>query len=83
MIFILSVEIIAVSRIRSILHIDIVTLMRWLVVFTNRMKEYGWGYISMGKVLDNIKDKINMILDQPNLIHDKYFMMGMVDPLAA
>ena len=47
------------------------------------MKEYGWGYISTGKVLDKLKDKINMIVDQPELIHEKYFMMGMMIPWAA
>ena len=37
----------------------------------------------MGKVLDKLKDDLNMIVDQPKLIHDKSFMMGMMDPWAA
>ena len=36
----------------------------------------------MGKVLDNLKYDLNMIADQPELIHEKYFMMGMMDPWA-
>ena len=34
----------------------------------------------MGKVLYNIKDNLNMIVDKPEMIHDKSFMMGMMDP---
>ena len=54
MILISSVEIIAVSRIWSIMNITIVMPMRWLEAFTQKMKEYGWGYIYMGKVLDKL-----------------------------
>ena len=65
MIFLSSVDIISVSWIWSILHISIVVPMRWLAACTHKMKEYGWGYIYMGKVLDNLKDDLNMIADQP------------------
>ena len=82
MILISSFEIIPVSRLWSILHIDTVILIRWLAECTHKIKEYGWGYISMGKVLDSIKDDLNMIVYQPELIHDKSFMMGMMDPWA-
>ena len=37
----------------------------------------------MGKVLDNIKDELNMIVDQPEFIHETFFMMGMMYPWAA
>ena len=37
----------------------------------------------MGKVLGNLKDDLNIIVDQPELIHDESFMMGMMDPWAA
>ena len=63
-IFLFSIEIIAVSRLWSILHIAIVVLMRWLAACTHKMKEYGWGYISMGKVLDKLKYNLDMIVDQ-------------------
>ena len=46
------------------------------------MKEYGWGYIYTVKLLDKLKDNLNMIVYQPELIHDKYFMIGMMDPWA-
>ena len=56
--------------------------MRWLEECTHKMKDYGWEYISMGKVLVNLKDDLNMIIYQPELVHDKYFIMGMMDPWA-
>ena len=65
MILLSYVGIIAVSRIWSILHISIFMLMRWLEECTHKIKEYGWGYISMGKLLDKIKDNLNIIVDQP------------------
>ena len=37
----------------------------------------------MGKLLDKLKDNLNMIVDQPELNHEEYFMMGMMDPWAA
>ena len=57
--------------------------MRWLAVCTHKIKYFVWGYISMGKVLNKLKDDLNMILDQPELIHDESFMMVIMDPWAA
>ena len=37
----------------------------------------------MGKVLENIRDDLNIIVDQPELIHEKSFVMVMMDPWAA
>ena len=45
--------------------------MCWLAACTHKKKDDGWGYISMGKVLDNLKDDLDMIVYQPALIHDK------------
>ena len=65
MILLSSVEIIAVSRLWSILHISIVMPVSWLEECIHKIKEYGWGYIYMGKVLENIRDDLNIIVDQP------------------
>ena len=64
MIFLSSVEIIALSRLWSIIHISVVVTMRWLVECKHKMKDDGWGYISMVKLLENLKDDLNMIIDQ-------------------
>ena len=82
MILLSSVDIIAVSCICYILHTANVILMRWLAACTHKMKEYGWGYISMGKLLDKPKDNLNMIVDQPGLIHEESLVMVMMDPWA-
>ena len=37
----------------------------------------------MGKVLENIRDDLNMIVDQPELFHGESFMTGMMDLWAA
>ena len=37
----------------------------------------------MGKILDNLKENLHMIVDQPEFIHDEYFMIGMMDPWEA
>ena len=80
MIFLSSVDIIAMSRIWSIMHIAIIMPMHWLESCTHKMKDYVWGYISMGKLLDKLKDDLNMIVDQLGFIHDESFMMVMMDP---
>ena len=73
-------DIIAVSQLWYILHIAIVMPMRSLAECTHRMEEYGWGYIPMSKVFYKLKYDLNMIVYQPELIHDESFMMVMMDP---
>ena len=82
MIQLFTVEIIAMSWLWYILNIDIVLTIPWLASCTHKMKGYGQGYLSMGKVLENLKDDLNIIVDQPELIHDESFIMGMMDPWA-
>ena len=37
----------------------------------------------MWKVLENLKDDLNMIVYQTEFIYDKSFMLGIMDPSAA
>ena len=83
MILFSSFDIIYMSRIWSILNIAIAVLVCWLEACKNKMKEYGWGYISKGKLLDKLKDDLNIIEDQPEMIHEKFLIIGMIDPWAA
>jgi hypothetical protein len=48
----------------------------------HELEEYGWGPITLGKVLDKLKDNLETLIDQTNLIHDESFMMGIMDPWA-
>ena len=82
MILLYLVEIIVVTRLWSILHITIVMPMRLLAAKTHTMKDYGWGYISMAKVLDKLKDDLESIANQPELIRDKSFMIGIMNKWA-
>jgi hypothetical protein len=75
-----SVEIIAVSRLWSILHFAIVMPLRWLAGKTHTLTNYNWGPISLGRVYDQLKIDLQSIVDQPELIHNEEFMMGMMQP---
>ncbi len=46
------------------------------------MEEYAWGPITLGKVLDKLKDDLESLIDQTDLIHNELFMMGIMDPWA-
>jgi len=48
-----SVEMVAVARLWSILHIAIIMSIRWLAGKVHKLEEYGWGPITLGKVLDS------------------------------
>ena len=56
--------------------------MRWLAAKTHTMKDYGGGYISTGKVLGKLKDDLESIANQPELIRDKSFMIGIMNKWA-
>jgi hypothetical protein len=78
----ISTEMIAVARMWSIFHLSIVMPIRWLAANTHTLKEYNWGYISLGKVLDKLKLNLEEIAEEPELIHDESFMMGLMDDWA-
>ena len=77
-----SVEMISVTRLWSIFHIAIIMPMRWLAAKTHELAEYNWGVISLGWVLDKLKLDLEAIVEDPQLIHDEEFMMGMMDEWA-
>ncbi len=77
-----SVETVAVARLWSILHIAIIMPIRWLAEKVHELEEYGWGPITLGKVLDKLKDDLESLIDQTNLIHNELFMIGIMDPWA-
>jgi len=51
---------------------------RWLAAETHKLGEFNWGYISMGRAIDRLKDHLELIIDQPELIHNESFMMSLV-----
>ena len=52
--------------------------MRWLADKTHKLAHRKWGYISIGKVIDKLKEDLQSIVNTPDLIHDQDFMMGML-----
>ena len=70
-----SVEMIAVSRLLSIIHISVCMPFRWLAGKTHELRAYSWGPMSMARVIDTVREKMSAIFEKPELIHDKTFMM--------
>ena len=77
-----TVEMISVTRLWSIFHIVIIMPMRWLAAKTHELAEYNWGVISLGRVLGKLKLDLDRKVEDPQLIHNKEFMMGMMDAWA-
>ena len=71
-----SLEMIALVRLLSILHISICMPFRWLAGKTHELQEHNWGPMSMGRVLDTLEAKLSKIKRDPNLILNEDFMMG-------
>ena len=74
-----STEIISVACLWSIFHLSIIMPTRWLLANTHMLADDNWGYISLRRMLDKLKDDLKQIIAMPELIHDETFMMGMMD----
>ena len=77
-----SLEMIAVSRLFSILHVSIVIPIRWLAGNTHKLAKHNWGARSIGRAVDSLHTACGQILDDIKLIHDEQFMMHLFDDLA-
>ena len=64
-----SVEFAVVAHLWSIFHLAIIMPMRWLACKTHKFAHRKWGYISMGKVMDKLKEDLQCIVNTPELIH--------------
>ena len=53
-----SVEFAAVASLWYIFYLAIILLMRWLAGKTHKLAHRKWGYISMGKVMDKLKEDL-------------------------
>jgi hypothetical protein len=73
-----SVEMTSVACLWSIFVLSIVMPMRWLTAHSHKLAKHGWGYISLGKVMEKLKADLESIVENPALIHDESFMMGMM-----
>ena len=75
-----SEEMIALSRLLSILHISVCMPFRWLAGKTHELKAYGldfgWGAMSMSRVIDTLYEKMTKLYESLSLILDDDFMMN-------
>ena len=74
-----SLEMIAVSRFFSILHVSIVIPFRWLSGMTHKLGQHNWGARSMGRAVDILHTACGQLLDDIKMIHDKKIMMSLFD----
>ena len=70
-----SVEVVALVRCLSILHISICLPTRWLAGNTEDLGDYNFGLFDMGVVVDTIEDKMMMVVNDGSLFLDESFMM--------
>ena len=73
----MSVEIISQSRLFAILYISFCLPMHWLAAKTPELGQWGWGPISNGNAIDNFREKMMDIVNDPTKILDEDFMMSM------
>lgn len=73
-----SSEMIALVRLLSILHLSNCMPFRYLAGKSHEFKQYGWGAADMGRVLDTLYKKLQMVCDNPRLILGQLFMMDIL-----
>ena len=78
-----SLEMIAVSRLFSILHVSIVKPFRWLAGNTHKLAQHNWGARSMGRAVDILHTACGELIDDIKKIHDENFMMNVFDEIAS
>ena len=74
-----SVEMIALARFMSIIHVSVSMPFRWLAGKTHKLAEYDWGLMSMARVIDTLQEKMSMIAAKPSLIHNEGFMLNIFE----
>jgi hypothetical protein len=71
-----SVEMVALLRVLSILHIAVCMPVRWLAGNTENLAQYDFGAVSMGRTLDMLEDAFIKISSDGALLLDEDFVMN-------
>jgi hypothetical protein len=74
-----SVEMLALSRLLSIIHLSISMPFRYLAGKTHEFKRYGWGAADMSRVIDTLYIKLREIHENPSLVLNENFMMNIFE----
>ena len=72
-----SAEMVALSRLCSIIYLSICLPVRWLAGQTHTLQKYGWGARSMGRVVDILEEKLEGLMNNPDLIVNETHMSGL------
>ena len=70
------VEMVALLRVLSILHIAVCMPVRWLAGNTENLAQYDFGAVSMGRTLDMLEDAFVKIFSDGALLLDEDFVMN-------
>ena len=74
-----SSEMLALSRLLSIIHLSISMPFRYLAGKSHQFRKYGWGAADMSLVIDTLYSKLQDLQDNPSLILDESFMMNIFE----
>ncbi len=78
-----SMQVIAMLRVASILHLAVVLPTRWLAGNTHKLADCKWGEKSMGRVIDLLHDAMLKVQSNGALLLEYDFMMNIFSPLCA
>ncbi len=76
-----SMEVIAVLRVASILHLAVIFPLRWLTGNTHKQIECQWGERSMGRAVQLLYDAFVSIQENGSLLLDHDFIMNIFSSL--
>ena len=76
-----SMQVIAMLRVASIMHLAIVLPVRWLASNTHKLAHHGWGERSMGVVVDLLHAAMSKVQSDGSLLLDYDFIMNIFSPL--
>jgi hypothetical protein len=71
-----SVEMIAMMRVLSILHIAVCLPTRWLAGNTHQLAEYDFGYYDMSRVVNMLEEAMEEVAEDGSKMLDEDFMMS-------
>ena len=75
-----SMEIVALLRVASVVHVAIVLPMQWLAVNTHKLGHRIWGERSMGRAYDLLLSACLKIQDSPELFLNYEYVMNVFQP---
>ena len=76
-----SDEIVAQSRLLSIVYVSCMLPLRWLAGKTHELAKYKWGAYSMGLVLDTFRTKLRALKAVLKLFLNETFMMSLFEDI--